>query len=101
MKNVLPVALLLALATAMPAQAQERSQIDVQPANATVQVEQADVKDGAPRADNAKVGIDAKQIMTESRVAEDAIVRQDPTSTSWWWLVGAIVLAGVIIVAIT
>lgn len=100
MKRMLPVALLLAFATS--AQAQERSQVEIQPANAAmVGAEQADVRDGGPRANSAKVGLDANQIVSETRTSDDAMVRQGPTTRSWWWLVGAIVLAGVIIVAIT
>jgi hypothetical protein len=98
MRSVLPVALLLAIATS--AQAQERRDV-VAPhtLDAAAQVDQNDLREAGPRAGSTKVGIDASRIAQDERFADDAAVLQQPGTTSWWWIVAAVVV-GALIVAV-
>jgi hypothetical protein len=49
---------------------------------------------GAEPADQAPVDAQSETVTT------DAAVMQDPTQPRWWWLVGAIVVAGIILAVI-
>jgi hypothetical protein len=104
MRMVLPLVLVFAMAGSAQAQQAPAAAADNTPA---VEARLAPV----PSAQQVQPApTDVKPIQTtESRatgeatntaVADEAIVRQDPTNRNWWWLVGAIVLGGIILAAI-
>jgi len=93
MKAVLPFALMLAIAG--PLQAQERPADQAAPPAATQQV-QVQAEQAAPAQDMKVSPEEARRIIFERPAADEAMVRQT-TPMNWWWLVGAIVVAGVIL----
>jgi hypothetical protein len=74
----------------------------VSPAAAEVEVE---VREATPQiteqlvAPGVQVNLDRVQVpsVAERFAAEQPAAVAQPTRTSWWWLVGAIVVAGVIV----
>jgi hypothetical protein len=101
MRAILPVALLLALAGSAHAQ---QSPQNITGGDAAVEARLAPVQTPAPAVQQTTT--DVKPIHTSDRqevdnvrsvVADEAVVRQDPSTRQWWWLVGAIVVAGVIL----
>jgi hypothetical protein len=110
MRAVLPLALVFALAGAVEAQEVPQSGLVVEAAEAVQPVQAYQPKpalEKAPRLqptpiqDAGAQGVDANQQQTESRSADAMAMRQAPGTVNWWWLVAAIVVAGLIIVAIT
>lgn len=103
MRAALSIALVVVFAGTM--NAQERAQeepIGTTPA-VELQTEQAPVKASVAK-DEQQSSSDAAAVqpVSEQQAVEAPVVRQEgPENRSWWWLVGAIVLAGVILVAIT
>jgi hypothetical protein len=94
MKAVLSLALMLAIAG--PVQAQERPAdqpdrpVQAQQVEVQVQAERA-----APAADVKISREEAQRIIYAQPVADVALVQDPPRN--WWWLIGAIVVAGVIL----
>jgi cytochrome c-type biogenesis protein CcmH/NrfG len=97
---ILTVACLALPALALAQQAGERGDL-VTP---TVQLEQT-----TPPAQATPAAVDIAEVEAfkerpaeakTQTLADDAAVLQDPTTARWWWLVGAIVLAGIILAAI-
>jgi hypothetical protein len=103
MRAVLSMALLLVFAGSAQAQ---QAQFAPSSNEAAVEARLAP----APAQSVQNVQVDVKPIHSSERrvadearnsvVAEEALVRQDPTTRSWWWLVGAIVVAGIILAVI-
>jgi hypothetical protein len=111
MRAALPLALILALAGT--AEAQQATGPDAIPSAQAVQelhdgprtstppvqtVRPVELPAGAATTTTGEAG--QQQQETRSYDARD-LRQQGPTNPSWWWLVGAIVLAGLIIVALT
>jgi hypothetical protein len=105
MRALLPVALMLALAGSAHAQQSQPAQ-NAAAGDAAVEARLAPTQTPAPAVQLQKTTGDVKPIQTADRqiadeatsaVADEAVVRQDPTTRRWWWLVGAIVVAGVVL----
>lgn len=103
MRAVLSIA--LAVVFAGTVQAQERAVEEPVGASQAAEVQTAPVPANASVTNDAQQSSgDAATVQpaSEQRAAEAPVVRQTgPESRSWWYLVGAIVLAGIILVAIT
>jgi hypothetical protein len=110
MRVALPLALVFALAGAVEAQQPQQSadvtqnveiaapaaalSSTVAPASGAVLPAAAAAQDAS--ADQAAVG--STDVESEARSADtEEAVRQDPSTRQWWWLVGAIVVAGIIL----
>jgi hypothetical protein len=104
MRAVLPLALLFALAGS--AHAQQLTEPVSSDRATAVEARVAPV----PAVQNLQAPTDVKPIqsaerrtadeVTTSVVAEEAVMRQDPRSRNWWWLVGAIVAGGIVLALI-
>jgi hypothetical protein len=100
MRAVLPLALMLAFAGT--AQAQERAQPEQNERPAAVQVQQAPapvVQQATTQGEMKVSPEEARRIIYERPEPMEAAM-QGPESRNWWWLVGAIVLGGVILAAL-
>lgn len=111
MRKLLPLALVLVMAGSAEAQQQTQPAspgdvptVEVRPAQATGPISQKtgalDLRTVEPErlpTDEASAGVLAEAV--NGAVAGDAL-RQDPTTRSWWYLVGAIVVGGIILAVI-
>jgi cytochrome c-type biogenesis protein CcmH/NrfG len=89
---------------ALPALAMAQQATDLEDGTApAVQLEQTTPQSQTAQAHNDIAELEApgdRQVEAQSQtLADDAAMQQAP-ATSWWWLVGAIVLAGIILAVI-
>lgn len=101
MRAVLPLALLLVLSGS--AQAQQPLQPEQAERPAVVEAQQAPAPAVQPVTADGELKVspeEARRIIFE-RPEPMAAALQTPDTRNWWWLVGAIVLAGIIVAAIT
>jgi hypothetical protein len=112
MRAVLPFALVLAFA--IPVEAQQQQQVQEETVQAVQQLDGPRAPERAPvlrtpkvpvqaaPADDTNDGAPVVQNELQTRAVEAMDARQGtPALASWWWLVAAMVVAGLIIIAIT
>jgi hypothetical protein len=111
MRKLLPLVLLLFMAGSVEAQQQTQPAspgdvpaVDQRPAQVTGPVNQKtgalDLRTVEPErlpTDEASAGVLAEAV---NGTAAGDVLRQDPTTRNWWYLVGAIVVGGIILAVI-
>jgi hypothetical protein len=89
--------IILALALAIAPLGLSATEVPVNRAPAPAQIAQPMLMQELPHAERIQAPVRAEQQVN----AEAAAAVAQPTRTNWWWLVGAIVVAGVIISILT
>jgi hypothetical protein len=94
MRTLVAVMLMLAIPTFATAQ-QADDPVDINP---VVEMERSTTAaSSAPAAVDADASATDVEVQTREAPVEDAATMQDPATRQWWWLVGAIVVGGIIL----
>lgn len=93
MRTLVAVMLMLAIPTFAAAQ-QAPDALDTEP---VVQMERSTPDVDMTSDMDAQAPVTNVEVEKRDAPVEDAATMQDPNTRQWWWLVGAIVLAGVIL----
>lgn len=95
MRTLLSLVLLLAIPAF--ASAQEADALDATP---VVEMQQSNTVTSGPAAVDVEAQDADNEIQSQDLPTQDAAEMQEPGSRQWWWLVGAIVVGGLLVALI-